>query len=79
MTTLSDLNACDPLIFAATLRGIYEHSPWIPAAAAAMRPFNSLAALKLGRPPSISAAKSSNWRSCVRTRNWQARLRLPAR
>jgi N-carbamoyl-L-amino-acid hydrolase len=46
MTTLSDLNACDPLIFAATLGGIYEHSPWIPAAAAAMRPFNGIAALK---------------------------------
>jgi N-carbamoyl-L-amino-acid hydrolase len=48
MTTLSDLNACDPLIFVETLRGIYEHSPWIPAAAAAMRPFNGIAALKLG-------------------------------
>ena len=46
MTTLSDLNACDPLIFIATLRGIYEHSPWIPAAAAARRPFSSIAALK---------------------------------
>jgi OHCU decarboxylase len=46
MTTLSDLNACDPLIFVETLRGIYEHSPWIPAAAAAMRPFSGIAALK---------------------------------
>ncbi|WP_332848337.1 allantoate amidohydrolase [Massilia sp. S19_KUP03_FR1] len=46
MTTLSDLNACDPLIFVATLRGMYEHSPWIPAAAAALRPFTSIAALK---------------------------------
>lgn len=46
MTTLSDLNACDPLIFVATLRGIYEHSPWIPAATAALRPFSSIAALK---------------------------------
>jgi N-carbamoyl-L-amino-acid hydrolase len=46
MTTLSDLNACDPLIFVETLRGIYEHSPWIPAAAAGMRPFSTIAALK---------------------------------
>ena len=46
MTTLSDLNACDPLIFVETLRGIYEHSPWIPAASTAMRPFSGIAALK---------------------------------
>jgi OHCU decarboxylase len=46
MTTLSDLNACDPLIFVETLRGIYEHSPWIPAAAAGARPFSTIAALK---------------------------------
>jgi allantoate deiminase/N-carbamoyl-L-amino-acid hydrolase len=46
MTTLSDLNACDPLIFVETLRGIYEHSQWIPAAAAGARPFSSIAALK---------------------------------
>jgi OHCU decarboxylase len=55
MTTLSDLNACDPLIFVETLRGIYEHSPWIPAAAAAMRPFDGIAALKQALQQAVAA------------------------
>lgn len=55
MTTLSDLNACDALIFVETLRGIYEHSPWIAAAAASMRPFTSIAALKQGLQAAVQA------------------------
>lgn len=55
MTTLSDLNACDPLIFVETLRGIYEHSPWIPAAAVAMRPFDGIAALKQALQQAVAA------------------------
>ena len=46
MTTLSDLNTCEPSAFVAALRGIYEHSPWIAERAAGLRPFASLAALK---------------------------------
>jgi N-carbamoyl-L-amino-acid hydrolase len=39
MTTLADLNSCDAAAFVDALRGIYEHSPWIPERAAAQRPF----------------------------------------
>ena len=41
MTTLSELNSCDVATFTDRLRGIYEHSPWIPERAAAHRPFAS--------------------------------------
>ncbi len=46
MTTLPDLNACQPAAFVEALHGIYEHSPWIAQGAAGLRPFASLAALK---------------------------------
>jgi N-carbamoyl-L-amino-acid hydrolase len=44
-TTLSELNTCAPTDFIDRLRGIYEHSPWIPERAATQRPFATLAAL----------------------------------
>jgi len=56
MTTLSDLNSCDTATFVERLRGIYEHSPWIPERAAAQRPFNSVTALKLALQDMVSAA-----------------------
>jgi len=43
---LERLNAATADEFAALLDGVYEHSPWIAARAAAARPFMSLAALK---------------------------------
>ncbi len=45
--TLEQINAAAPDGFAAALDGIYEHSPWVAARAAAKRPFKSLAQLKL--------------------------------
>jgi OHCU decarboxylase len=45
--TLDILNTCERAVFVDALRGIYEHSPWIPERAAAARPFASLTALKL--------------------------------
>jgi len=45
-TTLPELNSCDLAAFIDHLRGIYEHSPWIPERAAAQRPFATLASLK---------------------------------
>lgn len=45
--TLQQLNAASGDEFATLLNGIYEHSPWIAARAAAQRPFASLAALKI--------------------------------
>jgi N-carbamoyl-L-amino-acid hydrolase len=45
--TLDQLNAATPAQFTALLEGTYEHSPWIAERAAALRPFRSLAQLKL--------------------------------
>jgi N-carbamoyl-L-amino-acid hydrolase len=56
MTTLSDLNTCDEPAFADTLRGIYEHSPWIPRRAAHKRPFATVAALKLALQAALASA-----------------------
>jgi OHCU decarboxylase len=39
--TLAQLNALAPAEFAATLSGIFEHSPWVAQGAAAERPFTS--------------------------------------
>lgn len=44
--TLQTLNAATPQAFVALLDGVYEHSPWIAEAAAARRPFATLAQLK---------------------------------
>lgn len=43
--TLSQLNAFSVEEFTAALGGVFEHSPWIAAQAAARRPFASLDAL----------------------------------
>jgi N-carbamoyl-L-amino-acid hydrolase len=56
MTTLSDLNSCDEAAFVDTLRGIYEHSPWIPQRAAHKRPFATVAALKLALQAAVASA-----------------------
>ncbi|CAN5261505.1 hypothetical protein BH11PSE11_BH11PSE11_16120 [soil metagenome] len=46
-TTLDRLNQCDAIEFASALQGVYEHSPWIAERAATLRPFHTLASLKL--------------------------------
>jgi N-carbamoyl-L-amino-acid hydrolase len=46
MLTLAQINAASADEFVALLDGTYEHSPWVAEAAAARRPFASLAALK---------------------------------
>ena len=56
MTTLSDLNSADAASFIDTLRGIYEHSPWIPERAAALRPFSNVTALKLALQNAVRTA-----------------------
>jgi OHCU decarboxylase len=56
MTTLQELNSCDSAAFVERLRGIYEHSPWIPGRAARHRPFASVTALKLALQNAVSAA-----------------------
>ncbi|MES2257729.1 MAG: allantoate amidohydrolase [Pseudomonadota bacterium] len=56
MTTLSELNSCDANAFVESLRGIYEHSPWIPERAAALRPFASATALKQALQAEVAKA-----------------------
>lgn len=56
MTTLQDLNSCSTAAFVDTLRGIYEHSPWIPQRAAPLRPFATVAALKFALQSVVSKA-----------------------
>jgi N-carbamoyl-L-amino-acid hydrolase len=46
MLTLQELNDAPVAAFAGLLDGTYEHSPWVAEAAAAQRPFTSLAGLK---------------------------------
>jgi len=45
MFQLEYLNTCAPDAFAAALGEIFEHSPWVAEAAAARRPFTTVAAL----------------------------------
>ncbi|NHZ97770.1 allantoate amidohydrolase [Massilia sp. CCM 8734] len=56
MTTLTDLNSCDAAAFVDTLRGIYEHSPWIPERALTGRPFVTVAALKYALQTAVTKA-----------------------
>jgi OHCU decarboxylase len=66
MTTLQDLNSCDTATFVNALRGIYEHSPWIPERAARARPFSSVAALKLALQQAVTAASEDEQLSLLR-------------
>lgn len=66
MTTLSDLNTCGEFAFADTLRGIYEHSPWIPQRAELKRPFSSVAALKLALQEAVASATEDEQLGLIR-------------
>jgi N-carbamoyl-L-amino-acid hydrolase len=66
MTTLSELNSCDTATFIERLRGIYEHSPWIPERAAAQRPFVNITALKLALQGVVSAASPDEQLGLIR-------------
>ena len=54
--TLEQLNRADPVEALALLDGLYEHSPWIAAAALNQRPFRSLAQLKQAMVQVLAAA-----------------------
>lgn len=54
--TLEQLNQADPAQALALLDGLYEHSPWIAAAALTERPFRSLDHLKHAMVKVLSAA-----------------------
>jgi allantoate deiminase/N-carbamoyl-L-amino-acid hydrolase len=66
MMTLDYLNSSDIATFVDTLRGIYEHSPWIPERAAARRPFASPAALKLALQDAVTQASEDEQLSLLR-------------
>lgn len=65
-TTLDSLNSSDTAAFVDTLRGIYEHSPWIPERAAARRPFATPAALKLALQDVVACASEDEQLSLLR-------------
>jgi allantoate deiminase/N-carbamoyl-L-amino-acid hydrolase len=66
MTTLTELNSCSPVAFVDALRGIYEHSPWIPERAASKRPFASAASLKLALRDVVAQASEDEQLSLLR-------------
>jgi len=65
-TTLPELNSCDLAAFVDRLRGIYEHSPWIPERAAAQRPFATLAALKQALQGVVTGATEAEQLGLIR-------------
>jgi beta-ureidopropionase / N-carbamoyl-L-amino-acid hydrolase len=66
MITLTELNSCSPDAFVDTLRGIYEHSPWIPERAASRRPFATAASLKLALRDAVAQASENEQLSLLR-------------
>ncbi|NML62673.1 allantoate amidohydrolase [Massilia sp. RP-1-19] len=66
MSTFQELNGCDPQAFVDTLRGIYEHSPWIPERAAVQRPFATPVALKLALQGVVSNASTDEQLGLIR-------------
>jgi 2-oxo-4-hydroxy-4-carboxy-5-ureidoimidazoline decarboxylase len=56
MPTLDELNALPPDAFTAVLGGIFEHAPWVAAAAAGQRPFATVTALHDGLMAALRAA-----------------------
>ena len=64
--SLSGLNALDTQAFVQALHGIYEHSPWIPERAAALRPFATLTALKQALQKAVTEATSDQQLGLIR-------------
>jgi 2-oxo-4-hydroxy-4-carboxy-5-ureidoimidazoline decarboxylase len=54
--TLDELNAADANAFSSVLGDIFEHAPWVAAAAAARRPFATVAALHEAMVDAVKAA-----------------------
>ncbi|MEO8299504.1 MAG: 2-oxo-4-hydroxy-4-carboxy-5-ureidoimidazoline decarboxylase, partial [Burkholderiales bacterium] len=64
--TLSALNQADAASFVALLDGIYEHSPWVAERAAPLRPFSTLAQLKLALAQVVSQASENEQLALIR-------------
>lgn len=65
-TTLTQLNNATESEFVHALRGIYEHSPWIPQRTAGLRPFLSIAALKLTLQCTVAQASEDEQLALIR-------------
>lgn len=64
--TLSELNTLSLPAFIDTLRGIYEHSPWIPERAATQRPFATVTALKQALQAVVTQASTDEQLGLIR-------------
>lgn len=64
--SLDALNAASPEQFAAALRPIYEHSPWVAEAVAARRPFATVAALHAALRDALMRADDSRQLALIR-------------
>lgn len=64
--TLEQLNAASEAEAAQLLDGLYEHSPWIPAAALAQRPFRSLGHLKQAMAEVVRKAPADRQLALIR-------------
>lgn len=64
--TLEQLNGLPPEAFVAALAEVYEHSPWVVEAVAAVRPFTSLAALQAACEGVLYAADEATQVALIR-------------
>jgi 2-oxo-4-hydroxy-4-carboxy-5-ureidoimidazoline decarboxylase len=64
--TLDELNRMDERAFVAALGGIYEHSPWVAAGAAAVRPFTSVDALAASMAAVVAGAGEARQLALIR-------------
>jgi OHCU decarboxylase len=64
--TLDDLNRMDEDAFAAALRGVFEHSPWVARGAYARRPFGSVGDLSEALEAAMHAAPRARQLDLIR-------------
>jgi 2-oxo-4-hydroxy-4-carboxy-5-ureidoimidazoline decarboxylase len=64
--TLAELNRLDRVQFVAALRGIYEHSPWIPEQAWPRRPFATIDELHAAMAAVVARAGRARQLSLIR-------------
>jgi 2-oxo-4-hydroxy-4-carboxy-5-ureidoimidazoline decarboxylase len=62
---LEQLNAANTDDFVAALARVYEHSPWVAAAVAGQRPFESLASLNAAMASAVRAAPPAQKRALI--------------
>jgi 2-oxo-4-hydroxy-4-carboxy-5-ureidoimidazoline decarboxylase len=63
--SLATLNALPPEAFVETLRGIFEHSPWVPESVHASRPFASRDALHAAMVAAVAQSGAERQRTLL--------------